>query len=378
LTAFFASTVGLVQNDLKRVIAYSTCSQLGYMVFAAGLSNYSIAFFHLANHALFKALLFLSAGCIIHGLCDEQDMRKMGSLIRFFPISYAMILIGSLALVGFPFLTGFYSKDAILEVALSKQTFYSNFAHLLGCLAAFCTAFYSFRLVFLAFINETNTYKAYMPSVHEGSILMVFPLFFLGLGAIFWGFLSRDLVIGLGSTTFGNSIFNSSYGFNLIDAEFLPALLKNIPFIFTILGISLSTILIHCFLVSKKTVYGLKMTVVYRTAYTYLTQKWHFDQLVNEATVKVMNFGYQGSFQLIDKGNIEMLGPSGLSFSLQKSAMTTSVFQAGLISNYAGLILLSIFCLVCYNPLSMISFSIIVDSPLSVVFFSYAMFHAVC
>jgi NADH-ubiquinone oxidoreductase chain 5 len=155
------------------------------MVFAAGLSNYSIAFFHLANHALFKALLFLSAGCIIHGLCDEQDMRKMGSLIRFFPISYAMILIGSLALVGFPFLTGFYSKDAILEVALSKQTFYSNFAHLLGCLAAFCTAFYSFRLVFLAFINETNTYKAYMPSVHEGSILMVFPLFFLGLGAIF-------------------------------------------------------------------------------------------------------------------------------------------------------------------------------------------------
>jgi NADH-ubiquinone oxidoreductase chain 5 len=184
LTAFFASSVGLVQNDLKRVIAYSTCSQLGYMVFAAGLSNYSIAFFHLANHALFKALLFLSAGCVIHGVSDEQDMRKMGSLVKFFPLSYTMILIGSLALVGFPYLTGFYSKDAILEVAISKHTPVANFAHLLGCLAAFCTSFYSFRLAYLAFINNTNTYKQYIPHVHEAPILMVLPLLFLSLGAI--------------------------------------------------------------------------------------------------------------------------------------------------------------------------------------------------
>lgn len=184
LTAFFASSVGLVQNDLKRVIAYSTCSQLGYMVFAAGLSNYSIAFFHLANHALFKALLFLSAGCVIHGVSDEQDMRKMGSLVKFFPLSYTMIFIGSLALVGFPYLTGFYSKDAILEVAISKHTLVGNFAHLLGCLAAFCTSFYSFRLAYLAFINDTNTYKQYIPHVHEAPILMVLPLLFLSLGAI--------------------------------------------------------------------------------------------------------------------------------------------------------------------------------------------------
>ena len=184
LTAFFASSVGLVQNDLKRVIAYSTCSQLGYMVFAAGLSNYSIAFFHLANHALFKALLFLSAGCVIHGVSDEQDMRKMGSLVKFFPLSYTMILIGSLALVGFPYLTGFYSKDAILEVAIAKHTPVANFAHLLGCLAAFCTSFYSFRLAYLAFINNTNAYKQYIPHVHEAPILMVLPLLFLSLGAI--------------------------------------------------------------------------------------------------------------------------------------------------------------------------------------------------
>lgn len=143
LTAFFASSVGLVQNDLKRVIAYSTCSQLGYMVFACGLSHYSIALFHLANHALFKALLFLSAGCIIHGLSDEQDLRKMGGLIKFFPISYIMVLVGSLALTGIPFLTGFYSKDTILEVALSRYSLIGNFAYFFGCSAAFFTSFYS-------------------------------------------------------------------------------------------------------------------------------------------------------------------------------------------------------------------------------------------
>jgi NADH-ubiquinone oxidoreductase chain 5 len=154
------------------------------MVFAAGLSHYSISLFHLANHALFKALLFLSAGCIIHGIADEQDMRKMGGLIRLFPTTYTMILIGSLALVGFPFLTGFYSKDAILEVALAKHSIVGNFAHLLGCLAAFCTSFYSFRLVYLTFINNTNTYKKYLDNAHDAPILMVFPLLVLALGAV--------------------------------------------------------------------------------------------------------------------------------------------------------------------------------------------------
>jgi NADH-ubiquinone oxidoreductase chain 5 len=143
LTAFFASSVGLVQNDLKRVIAYSTCSQLGYMIFACGLSHYSVALFHLANHALFKALLFLSAGCVIHGFSDEQDLRKMGGLIQFFPVSYIMILVGSLALTGIPFLTGFYSKDTILEVALSRYSLMGNFAYFFGCSAAFFTSFYS-------------------------------------------------------------------------------------------------------------------------------------------------------------------------------------------------------------------------------------------
>jgi NADH-ubiquinone oxidoreductase chain 5 len=188
MTSFFAASVGLFQNDLKRVIAYSTCSQLGYMIFISGLSHYSVSLFHLANHAVFKALLFLSAGCIIHGLSDEQDLRKMGGLITIFPVSYVMILIGSMALIGFPFLTGFYSKDCILEIAIAKHSIIGNYCYYLGCSAAFCTAFYSFRLVFLVFVNESNTFKAYMQQAHEAPITMIVPLLILSLGAIFYGF----------------------------------------------------------------------------------------------------------------------------------------------------------------------------------------------
>jgi len=273
LTAFFASTIGLVQNDLKRVIAFSTCSQLGYMVFAAGLSNYSISLFHLSNHALFKALLFLSAGCIIHGISDEQDMRKMGGLIRIFPVSYVMILIGSLALIGFPFLTGFYSKDVILEIAISKNNFAGVFCHFLGCSAAFCTSFYSFRLIFLTFINRTNTFKSYLNTAHEAAFPMVFPLLVLSLGAVFVGFLTRDMFIGLGSSFFNNAIYYNVHNFNMIDSEFLPSVVKNIPLIFTILGFLLSVLLIHCIGISTSYVFSLKMTKVYRTLYTFLTQK---------------------------------------------------------------------------------------------------------
>lgn len=272
-TAFFAASVGLFQNDLKRVIAYSTCSQLGYMVFAAGLSNYSVSLFHLANHAVFKALLFLSAGCIIHGLSDEQDLRKMGGLIKLFPMSYTMILIGSLALIGFPFLTGFYSKDAILELALAKHTAVGNYCYYLGCSAAFCTAFYSLRLVFLTFVNPTNTYKSYLNNAHDAPIIMALPLMILSIGAIFYGFMTRDLVIGLGSNPFFNATTTMFYNFNLIDSEFLHPLLKNIPFIFTVCGCFLSLLLINCFAVSEKVVYQAKTSSFFKAIYIFLNKK---------------------------------------------------------------------------------------------------------
>jgi NADH-ubiquinone oxidoreductase chain 5 len=168
-TAFFASTTGLFQNDLKKVIAYSTCSQLGYMVFACGLSGYDVGMFHLSNHAFFKALLFLGAGAIIHAVSDEQDMRKMGGLKQVLPFSYAATIIGSFALMGFPFLSGFYSKDTILELAYSKYTIFGHYAFILGVFSAFCTALYSIRLIFLVFLTNPNGNRTILYNVHESS-----------------------------------------------------------------------------------------------------------------------------------------------------------------------------------------------------------------
>jgi NADH-ubiquinone oxidoreductase chain 5 len=267
-TAFFAASVGLFQNDLKRVIAYSTCSQLGYMVFVVGLSHYSVSLFHVANHAVFKALLFMSAGCIIHGLNDEQDLRKMGGLLYIFPVSYIMIFIGSSALIGIPFLTGFYSKDCILELAIAKYNYVGNYCYFLGCSAAFCTAFYSFRLLFLTFVNSTNTFKVNIQSAHEADLKMITPLIVLGFGSMFYGYLTRDLIIGLGSMFF-NQTYTFTYNFNMFDSEFLLAFIKNIPLIFTLSGAFLSLILINCFFVNKSYVYHLKMLPSFRFIYTF-------------------------------------------------------------------------------------------------------------
>jgi len=199
MTAFLAATTGLLQNDLKRVIAYSTCSQLGYMVFAAGLSSYNVSMFHLSNHAFFKALLFLSAGSIIHALSDEQDMRQMGGLLKILPVTYVSILVGSMALMGFPFLTGFYSKDIILEVAYGSFTLEGRFAYTVGILAAFFTAYYSIRLIALTFLRPTNTVKVSVEHAHESALPMLMPLIILCFASIFVGFLGKDMFIGMGT-----------------------------------------------------------------------------------------------------------------------------------------------------------------------------------
>jgi NADH-ubiquinone oxidoreductase chain 5 len=199
MTAFLAATTGLLQNDLKRVIAYSTCSQLGYMVFAAGLSSYSVSIFHLSNHAFFKALLFLAAGSVIHAMSDEQDMRKMGGLVKILPFTYTAIVVGSMALMGFPFLTGFYSKDVILELAYGSFTVEGRFVHTLGTLAAFFTAYYSTRLLSLTFLRPANGNRFNYEHAHESPFRMAFPLFILSFASIFVGYVSRDMMIGLGT-----------------------------------------------------------------------------------------------------------------------------------------------------------------------------------
>jgi len=197
-TAFLAGTVGLAQNDLKRVIAYSTCSQLGYMFLVAGLSNYQISFFHLYNHAFFKALLFLSAGSVIHALSDEQDMRKMGGLSDFIIFTSLCMIIGSSALEGFPFSTGFYSKDAILEVANVQFTTEGSFASFLGHLSVLTTVFYSTRSFFYTFVEDPLAFKKSLLNSHESNYIMAIPLAILSIFALYIGYMSKDFIIGVG------------------------------------------------------------------------------------------------------------------------------------------------------------------------------------
>jgi NADH-ubiquinone oxidoreductase chain 5 len=195
LTSLFAAIVGFFQYDLKKVIAYSTCSQLGYMFFSCGLSNYHIAIFHLFNHAFFKALLFLSAGSVIHALVDEQDMRRMGNLVNFLPFTYFCVVIGSLAIMGFPFLTGFYSKDLLLELTFVRFIIDSNFIYFLGITAAFFTAIYSVKLLLFVFFNQVNSSRVFN-FAYESYLEMAIPMFILALFSVFVGFIFSDLIMG--------------------------------------------------------------------------------------------------------------------------------------------------------------------------------------
>jgi NADH-ubiquinone oxidoreductase chain 5 len=351
LTAFFAASSGLVQNDLKRVIAYSTCSQLGYMVFACGISNYSVAFFHLANHAFFKALLFLGAGCLIHGICDEQDMRKMG-LGKLFVFTYTFILIGSFALIGFPFLAGYYSKDVILELSLVNYTWIGAVTHTFGLLAAFCTSIYSFRLLHLSFLNARNSYKFYVLSAHEGPISMGFPLVFLSFGAIFIGYLSRDFMIGLGSDTWNGVFFIIHKSSSFVESEFLSVYQKHIPFFLGFFGCFFAYFSVNSSLsISyKRSVFFFIrfFSKIYLNFYKFLSAKWHFDQIYNEFFVnQIMLFGYRKTFLVLDKGFVESLGPYGFSEFLNFLSATFSNNLTGYLYHYAlvfilGTVLISI------------------------------------
>jgi NADH-ubiquinone oxidoreductase chain 5 len=199
LTAIFAASSGLVQNDIKKVIAYSTCSQLGYMIFSCGLSQFDVSLFHLSNHAVFKALLFLSAGSVIHGSQNEQDMRKFGSRGFVLPFTIQSLFIGSLALVGFPFLTGYYSKDLIIELSFSHYTVSSSVCYIVAMITTFLTSMYSYRVLYLTTVFKTNSYKNSVASSHEAPIFMSLPLFTLSVGSFFSGYIFKDLFVGLGT-----------------------------------------------------------------------------------------------------------------------------------------------------------------------------------
>jgi NADH-ubiquinone oxidoreductase chain 5 len=333
MTAFFAATTGLFQNDMKKVIAYSTCSQLGYMIYACGLSSYEVSLFHLANHAFFKALLFLGAGAVIHALSDEQDMRKMGGLRRLLPFSYAISVIGSLALVGFPFLAGFYSKDIILEVSASNHTIFGQFAYIFGILAAFCTSFYSARLLYLVFLSTPNGNKNVLLNAHEATIRMNLPLFLLTFISILVGYLIKDIVIGFGTSYWNSSIFIKPSNYFLYDIEFLNILIKLIPLIFTFFGIILAFYLYN----EKIFTYFDKKINSFITYFTinFLNKKWYFDRFYNQFIVdNVLFVSFSYFYKAVDRGLIEEFGPVGFSNAIYNLVNFIKSYQDGIIFSY--------------------------------------------
>jgi len=332
LTAFFGASVGLFQNDMKKIIAYSTCSQLGYMVFACGLSNYNVAIFHLSNHAFFKALLFLGAGSIIHSVADEQDIRRLGGLLRLLPFAYSTGLIGSLALIGFPFFAGFYSKDSLLEVSFSLHTFTGLVCYLLGSFSALFTAFYSTRLLVLVFLSNTNSVKQLVFGVHESSTRIKISLFLLTLLSILVGFLTTDLFIGFGSNFWQGAIFIDPLRYSLVDIEFIPLIFKLFPLVLTLCGVFLA---FFFYAFNIELFFSIKKSALYNLIYTFLLKKWYIDKLYNTLfSANILKFSHAYTYKVVDRGLLELVGPFTLFTSSYKISGVLNLFQSGVIHIY--------------------------------------------
>ena len=344
MTAIFAATIGLTQFDIKRVIAYSTCSQLGYMFFAAGVSAYPASMFHLTTHAFFKALLFLGAGSVIHAMSDEQDMRKMGGIWKKIPITYALMWVGSLALAGIPFFAGYYSKDLILEAAWAASSNSGYFAFWLGCLAAFLTAFYSWRVLLLTFHGNFNSSKEVLDHVHESPFVMLIPLFVLALGAIFSGWYFYNDFVGYNWKEFwGNSIFISEKHKAFKLAHYVPLWVKYLPIFLAILGI-LCAYLFYVLNLNLPKILSKKFSPVYNLFFN----KWYFDELYDYLFVKsFIKFGNY-FWKKGDEGTIDRFGPNGISKLVKNISSKSIIIQSGYIYHYAFAMLIGLVVLITW------------------------------
>ena len=361
-TAFFAATAGLLQNDLKRIIAFSTISQLGYMMMAVGISQYNIALMHTVNHAFFKALLFLGAGAVIHAFADEQDVRKMGGLIKFLPITYSVMLVGTLSLLATPYLTGFYSKDIILELAFGQYSFKGMYGYILGTLTAGITAFYSFRLISLVFLTYPNGPKQSYLNCHEANIATIIPLFILALFSIFFGFLLSDVYVGVGSDFFANSLFTHPNNITLVEAEFsLTPIIKLLPCIISLFGALTAIYIYHLqpqFLVSINIASPSLTQPSYSYSnkiYSFFNGKYYFDILYNHFLVnKGLQLGYKISKE-IDRGTIELFGPKGFSQKFYDTGVNIAKLDTGIITTYSLYITISLLVLLflVFTPMLM-------------------------
>ena len=340
ITAIFAASVALVQNDIKKIVAYSTCSQLGYMFFAAGVGAYHVAMFHLFTHAFFKALLFLGAGSIIHAFRDEQDIRNMGGVRKKLPFTYVFMLLGTLALTGFPFLSGFYSKDAIIEFAYLKNSSLGNYAATIGIFTAFLTSIYSWRLFFKVFHGTYNNKKISLSETHDSPLVMLIPLLFLSIGAIFSGYIFKSTFIGLYNSEFWQG---SIFFLNEIKNNGIPLWFLLITPILVLISIPIS---FYLYILNPTILENFKHTNM--PLYNFLLNKWYIDELYEKVfvnpTKKVGSFFWKKG----DVGIIDKFGPDGISKLVKIISNKTGRLQTGFIYDYAFVMLLGLSILLTY------------------------------
>ena len=341
-TAFFAATIGLTQWDIKRVIAYSTCSQLGYMFFAVGVGAYPAAIFHLMTHAFFKALLFLGSGSVIHGMHDEQDMRRMGGLFSKMKITGALMWIGSLALAGVPLFSGYYSKDIILESAFASHTGAGYLAYWAGIMAAFMTAFYSWRLLFLTFHGSSRADKNVLDKVHESPPIMIVPLLVLSLGAIFSGWFAVDYFVGQKMNEFwGSSILMLD---DIIEkAHHIPSWAILLP---TIVG--LTGIICAWVLYIKSPNLLSRITAAVGPVYKFIYNKWYFDELYDLIFVRPCFYLGRGLWKSGDGYVIDAVGPDGIADSVLNLAKRAGKVQSGYLYHYAFAMMIGVLILITW------------------------------
>ena len=339
-TAFFAATVALVQTDIKKIIAYSTCSQLGYMFFAAGVGAYNVAMFHLFTHAFFKALLFLGSGSVIHAFKDEQNINNMGAVWKKLPYTYGLMIIGTLALTGFPFLSGFYSKDAIIEFAYLRGNITGYYAAGIGILTAFLTSIYSWRLIFKTFHGEYNNKNIKIEETHESPLVMLIPLVLLSVGAIFAGYTFKELFIGHGDESFWK---DSIFFLEPLSTEHPPLWFLVLT---PILVISSIPIAYYFFVKNKKL--PQQIVNVNKPLYNFLLNKWYFDELYDALIVNPSKKLGLFLWKFFDVKLIDGFGPDGISSFIKKCSLKANKFQSGYIYQYAFVMLLGFSALLTF------------------------------
>jgi NADH-ubiquinone oxidoreductase chain 5 len=341
ITTIFSSLIGLFQQDIKKVIAYSTMSQLGMMVIAVGLSSYNIALFHLINHAFYKGLLFLGAGAVIHAIADNQDFRRYGGLIIFLPLTYSVMLIASLSLIAFPYMTGFFSKDFILESAYGQFYLSGIIVYFIAVIGAMFTTLYSVKVLYLTFLTNPNGPIINYKMAHEGNIYISIPLIILAIFSIFFGYVFKDIFLGLGSGFFeDNSLFIHPNHEIMLNTEFaVPILFKILPLLLTIF-LSIISILISEFI--PKLLLKFKGTRLGYNIFSIFNQRFFIELFYNEYITKYTLYLGGLSTKIIDKGSVELLGPYGLEKGLSNISMTLSKLDTGIITSYALYILIGL------------------------------------